>query len=307
VTEKPLQKRRCAVYTRKSSEEGLEQEYNSLAAQREACEAYIASQKHEGWVLVPDRYDDGGVSGGTLDRPAFQRLLKDVEAGRVDNVVVYKVDRLTRALADFAKIVEVFERHEASFVSVTQAFNTTTSMGRLTLNILLSFAQFERELASERIRDKFAAARKKGIWMGGMPPIGYDVKDRKLLINEPEAELVRRIFTRFLRTGSALKVARELNSDGQTTKRWTTTYGNDRGGRAFTKGGIYKILKNRVYVGEAVHKDKAYARQPVSVSVSPGSERHRACTVNSPSPKSAYRRAPQSRGRIADPWSCGSC
>ena len=261
MTEKPLQKRRCAVYTRKSSEEGLEQEFNSLTAQREACEAFIASQKHEGWVLVPDRYDDGGVSGGTLERPAFQRLLKDVEAGRVDNVVVYKVDRLTRSLADFAKIVEVFERNQASFVSVTQAFNTTTSMGRLTLNILLSFAQFERELASERIRDKFAAARKKGIWMGGMPPLGYDVKDRKLVINEPETELVRRIFTRFLRTGSALKVAQELNSAGHTTKRWTTTYGNDRGGRAFTKGGIYKILKNRVYIGEAVHKDKAYPGQ----------------------------------------------
>ena len=182
MTENPLQKRRCAVYTRKSSEEGLEQEFNSLTAQREACEAYIASQKHEGWVLlVPDRYDDGGVSGGTLERPAFQRLLKDVEAGRVDNVVVYKVDRLTRSLADFAKIVEVFERNTASFVSVTQSFNTTTSMGRLTLNILLSFAQFERELASERIRDKFAAARKKGIWMGGHPPLGYDVKDRKLM------------------------------------------------------------------------------------------------------------------------------
>src|SRR5690606_34785713 len=180
-----------AVYTRKSSEEGLEQEFNSLDAQRSACEAFITSQRHEGWVPVADRYDDGGISGGTLDRPALKRLLADIEAGRVDVVVVYKVDRLTRSLTDFAKLVDVFDRCEASFVSITQQFNTTTSMGRLTLNILLSFAQFEREVIGERVRDKFAASRKKGMWMGGMPPLGYDVRDRRLVINEEEARLVR--------------------------------------------------------------------------------------------------------------------
>jgi DNA invertase Pin-like site-specific DNA recombinase len=182
---------RCAAYTRKSSEEGLEQEFNSLDAQREACEAYIASQRAEGWTLVPDYYDDGGVSGGTLERPALKRLLADIEAGRVDVVVVYKIDRLSRSLMDFARLVEVFDRHSVTFVSVTQSFNTTTSMGRLTLNVLLSFAQFEREVIGERIRDKVAASRKKGIWMGGWAPLGYDVKDRKLIINEAEAKLVR--------------------------------------------------------------------------------------------------------------------
>ena len=197
---KPIvRKLRCAVYTRKSSEEGLDMEFNSLDAQREACEAYVASQKAEGWVLVPDRYDDGGFSGGTLERPALKRLLADIEAGRVDVVVVYKIDRLSRSLMDFAKLVEVFDRNSVTFVSVTQSFNTTTSMGRLTLNILLSFAQFEREVIGERIRDKFAASRKKGMWMGGNVPLGYDVKDRKLVVNEAEAAIVRMIFERFLR------------------------------------------------------------------------------------------------------------
>src|SRR5690606_6183036 len=193
----PVRKLRCAVYTRKSSEEGLEQEFNSLHAQREACEAYVASQRAEGWLLVPDRYDDGGFSGGTLDRPALRRLLADIEAGRVDVVVVYKIDRLSRSLMDFAKLVEVFDRNSVTFVSVTQSFNTTTSMGRLTLNILLSFAQFEREVIGERIRDKFAASRRKGMWMGGWAPLGYDIRDRKLVVNETEAALVRRIFERF--------------------------------------------------------------------------------------------------------------
>jgi DNA invertase Pin-like site-specific DNA recombinase len=186
---KPLvRKLRCAVYTRKSSEEGLEQEFNSLHAQREACEAYIASQKPEGWVLVPDRYDDGGFSGGTLERPALQRLLRDIEDGRVDVIVCYKIDRLSRSLMDFAKLVDVFDACKVTFVSVTQSFSTTTSMGRLTLNILLSFAQFEREVIGERIRDKFAASRKRGMWMGGWAPLGYDIRDRKLVVNEPEAE-----------------------------------------------------------------------------------------------------------------------
>jgi site-specific DNA recombinase len=249
---------RAAVYTRKSSEEGLDQEFNSLHAQRAAGEAYVASQSAEGWLLVPDRYDDGGISGATLERPALKRLLADVEAGRIDCVVVYKVDRLSRSLTDFAKLVDAFERHGVSFVSVTQHFCTTTSMGRLTLNILLSFAQFERELAGERIRDKFAASRAKGMWMGGSPPLGYDVRDRKLVVNPAEAELVRLIFRRFLDLGSALLLIRELNAQGYRTKSWTTQAGTFRQGRLFDKATLYKILRNRTYLGEAVHKGKSY-------------------------------------------------
>ncbi|MGQ7791324.1 recombinase family protein [Faunimonas sp. B44] len=206
----PVRKVRACVYTRKSSEEGLEQEFNSLDAQREACEAYVASQRAEGWVLVPDRYDDGGFSGGTLERPALKRLLADVEDGLVDVVVVYKIDRLSRSLMDFARLVDVFDRNNVTFVSVTQSFNTTTSMGRLTLNILLSFAQFEREVTAERIRDKVRASRMKGMWMGGYVPLGYDVKDRKLVVNEEEAATVRGIFERFVEVGSATVLAREL-------------------------------------------------------------------------------------------------
>ena len=205
-------KLRCAVYTRKSSEEGLDMEFNSLDAQREACEAYVASQKAEGWVLLPDRYDDGGVSGGTLERPALKRLLAEIEGGKVDIVVVYKIDRLSRSLMDFARLVEVFDRKSVTFVSVTQSFNTTTSMGRLTLNVLLSFAQFEREVIGERIRDKVAASRKKGIWMGGWAPLGYDVKDRKLIVNAGEADIVRSIFDRFARYRSGLRLVHELEA-----------------------------------------------------------------------------------------------
>ena len=243
-----IRKLRCAVYTRKSSEEGLEQEFNSLDAQREACEAYIASQKPEGWVLVPDRYDDGGISGATLDRPGLQRLLADIEAHRVDVVVVYKIDRLSRALMDFAKLVEVFDRNSVTFVSVTQSFNTTTSMGRLTLNILLSFAQFEREVIGERIRDKFAASRKKGMWMGGFVPLGYNVKDRKLVINEAEAAIVQMVFERFAKIGSATVLVRALRTEGIRGKQ----------GKLVDKGYVYKLLNNRVYVGDAVHKGTAY-------------------------------------------------
>src|SRR4051794_8276433 len=206
----PLQKLRCAVYTRKSSEEGLEMEFNSLEAQRESCEAYVASQRAEGWFLVPDRYDDGGFSGGTLERPALKRLITDIEAGKVDVVVVYKIDRLSRSLMDFSRLVEVFDEHKVTFVSVTQSFNTTTSMGRLMLNVLLSFAQFEREVIGERIRDKFAASRKRGMWMGGWAPLGYEVKDRKLVIVEDDAKRVRAIFKRFVQLGSATAVAKEL-------------------------------------------------------------------------------------------------
>ena len=250
----PVRKLRCAIYTRVSTDERLDMAFNSLDAQREAALAYIESQKHEGWLLAPDRYDDGGFSGGSMDRPGLQRLLRDVEAGRIDVVVVYKVDRLSRALGDFARIVELFERHNVSFVSVTQAFNTTTSMGRLTLNILLSFAQFEREVIGERIRDKFAASRRKGMWMGGIPPLGYDVRDRKLVVNQDEAVLVRLIFTRFLQLGSATELARELRRAGHSTKSWTTQDGKHRPGKPIDKGAIYKILNNRIYLGEAVHK-----------------------------------------------------
>ncbi len=246
---KPIvRKLRCAVYTRKSTEEGLDMEFNSLDAQREACEAYVASQKAEGWLLVPDRYDDGGFSGGTLERPALQRLLADIQAGRADVVVVYKIDRLSRSLMDFAKLVEVFDRHNVTFVSVTQSFNTTTSMGRLTLNILLSFAQFEREVIGERIRDKFAASRKKGMWMGGWIPLGYELKDRKLVVNKAEAATVRMLFQRFARVGSMTKLVVALRSEGMTTK----------GGKPVDKGYIYKILNNRIYLGQAVHKGTAY-------------------------------------------------
>ncbi len=242
------QKLRCAVYTRKSTEEGLEQEFNSLDAQREACEAYVASQKPEGWLLVPDRYDDGGFSGGTLERPALQRLLADIEANKVDVVVVYKIDRLSRSLMDFAKLVEVFDRNEVTFVSVTQSFNTTTSMGRLTLHILLSFAQFEREVIGERIRDKFAASRRKGMWMGGWAPLGYDIKDRKLILNESEARLIQSIFMRFARGIQPQILIEQLAKEGALNKN----------GKPIDKGYIYRVLNNRVYLGKAVHKGTAY-------------------------------------------------
>ncbi|NQV57112.1 MAG: recombinase family protein [Rhodospirillales bacterium] len=249
MTDQPIiHKLRCAVYTRKSSEEGLEQEFNSLDAQREACEAYVMSQKPEGWVLVPDHYDDGGQSGGTLARPALERLLGDIEAGLVDVVVVYKIDRLSRSLMDFSKLMEVFEKNHVTFVSITQSFNTTTSMGRLTLNMLLSFAQFEREVTGERIRDKIAASRKKGMWMGGNPAFGYDVKERKLVVNKKEAATVREIFERFVRIGSATTLAQALKSDGVVTKR----------GNPMDKGYLYRMLNNRVYLGEAVHKGNSY-------------------------------------------------
>ncbi len=246
---KPIvRKLRCAVYTRKSSEEGLDMEFNSLDAQREACEAYVASQKAEGWVLAPDRYDDGGFSGGTLDRPALQRLMADIEARRIAIVVVCKIDRLSRSLMDFAKLVEVFDRNNVTFVSVTQSFNKTTSMGRLTLNILLSFAQFEREVIGERIRDKFAASRKKGMWMGGFVPLGYEVRDRKLIINKAEAATVRMIFERFVRVGSITKLTLMLTKEGLTTKL----------GSRMDKGYLYRVINNRVYLGEAVHKGTSY-------------------------------------------------
>jgi site-specific DNA recombinase len=250
---------RCAIYTRKSSEEGLEQEFNSLHAQREACEAFVRSQRHEGWACLPQAYDDGGISGATMDRPALQQLLADIGQGKVDVVVTYKIDRLTRSLADFAKITEIFDARGVSFVSVTQQFNTTTSMGRLTLNVLLSFAQFEREVTGERIRDKIAASKKKGMWLGGMPPLGYQVHDHKLIIVPDEADTVRRIFRRYLALGSVRLLRDELQLQGVVSKQWTSSSGRSWGGQPIARGALYLMLQNRIYHGEIVHKDKHYA------------------------------------------------
>ncbi len=250
--------RRCAIYTRKSTEEGLEQAFNSLHAQREACEAYIKSQAHEGWKLVKTAYDDGGLSGGTLERPALQRLLAEVRAGRVNVIVVYKVDRLTRSLADFARIVETLDRQGASFVSITQQFNTTTSMGRLTLNVLLSFAQFEREVTGERIRDKIAASKRKGMWMGGTPPLGYDVGARELVRNAAEALTVLNIFEAYLRIGNMSGLLEELRSRGVVSKRWVSGSGKSHGGLEFRDGNLKWLLRNPVYVGQVRHKGQVH-------------------------------------------------
>jgi site-specific DNA recombinase len=249
---------RCAIYTRVSTENGLEQEFNSLHAQREAAQAYIKSQAHEGWKLIRDHYDDGGFSGGSLDRPGLQKLLADIRERRIDIVVVYKVDRLTRSLTDFAKLVELFEAQGVAFVSVTQSFNTTTSMGRLTLNVLLSFAQFEREVTGERIRDKIAASKKKGLWVGGVVPFGYEVRDRKLIVNEEEAATVRLIFLRYLDLGSLSALQRDLRDRRIITRRRTLSSGRAIGGRALTNGPLAHMLRNRMYLGEINHRDKSY-------------------------------------------------
>jgi site-specific DNA recombinase len=251
---------RCAVYTRKSTDEGLEQDFNSLDAQREACEAFIQSQRGLGWVTVAKRYDDGGFSGGTMERPALQALMSDIEKGKVDLIVVYKVDRLTRSLADFSKIVEIFESRDVSFVSVTQQFNTSTSMGRLTLNVLLSFAQFEREVTGERIRDKIAASKKKGMWMGGLPPLGYDTDDKQLVVNHGEAETVRTIFRLYLEFGSVRDLKNELDRQGLVTKRRAST-SRMAGGRSFTRGNLYQLLRNPIYIGEVRHRGQTYPGQ----------------------------------------------
>jgi site-specific DNA recombinase len=257
---KPAAKKpqRCAIYTRVSTENGLDQEFNSLHAQREAAQAYIKSQAHEGWKLIQDHYDDGGFSGGSLERPGLQKLLADLRERRIDIVVVYKVDRLTRSLTDFAKLVEQFDSHAVAFVSVTQSFNTTTSMGRLTLNVLLSFAQFEREVTGERIRDKIAASKKKGLWVGGVVPLGYQVKDRKLIVNEEEAASVRLIFARYLDLGSLPALQRELRERGIISRRRTLSSGRAIGGRTLTNGPLAYMLRNRMYLGEINHRDKSY-------------------------------------------------
>jgi site-specific DNA recombinase len=249
---------RCAIYTRKSTEEGLEQAFNSLDAQREACAAYIASQRHEGWVETSELYDDGGFSGGNMERPAMQQLMADVQAGKVNVIVVYKVDRLTRALSDFARIVDVLDAAGASFVSVTQSFNTTTSMGRLTLNVLLSFAQFEREVTGERIRDKIAASKRKGMWMGGPVPLGYDVRDRKLAINEGESATVRHIFQRYLELGSVRDLALDLARGGIISKQRPMRDGRSSGGTAFGRGGLVHMLRNVVYIAKVRHHAETY-------------------------------------------------
>jgi DNA invertase Pin-like site-specific DNA recombinase len=252
---------RCAIYTRKSSEEGLEQDFNSLDAQREAGEAYIKSQRHEGWELITTKYDDGGYSGGNMERPALKSLLADIAARKIDIVVVYKVDRLSRALNDFAKMVEVFDKNNVSFVSVTQQFNTTTSMGRLTLNVLLSFAQFEREVTGERIRDKFAASKKKGMWMGGRPPLGYDVVDRKLIINKPEAEIIKYIFIRYAERNANETLPQlidELKIRGYKNKSWKTQTGKYIEGSEIVLGDLYRILNNHLYLGKVKFKDNIY-------------------------------------------------
>src|SRR5436305_877193 len=257
---------RCAIYTRVSTDQGLEQDFNSLDAQYDASQAYIRSQAHAGWSLLRAKYDDGGFSGGDTDRPALQRLLEDVRAGSVGVIVVYKVDRLTRSLADFAKLVELFDKYNVSFVSVTQQFNTTTSMGRLTLNVLLSFAQFEREVTSERIRDKIAASKRKGLWVGGMVPLGYDTKDRKISVNEPEAEVVRTIFRRYLKLGSVNLLVADLRKSGLVTKARTLKTGGTVGGIPFGRGMLGHVLRNRFYIGEVGFKREVLAgEQPAIV------------------------------------------
>jgi site-specific DNA recombinase len=254
----PKPRIRCAIYPRKSSEEGLEQSFNSLDAQREACRAYIESQKHEGWSPIATHFDDGGYSGGTMDRPALKRLLDEIRESKVDAVVVYKVDRLTRSLSDFAKIIEIFDKHGTSFVSVSQPFNTTTSMGRLTLNVLLSFAQFEREVTGERIRDKIAASKRKGMWMGGVAPLGYAAKNHKLVVQAAEAELVRKIYRQYLKLGCVSKLKTYLEHNGIRSKKRISQTGRKTGDAAYSRGALYNILRNRIYLGEIEHGGQIY-------------------------------------------------
>ena len=298
---KPL---RCAVYTRKSTEDGLEQEFNSLDAQREACEAYILSQRHEGWTLVPGRYDDGGYSGGNMERPGLKALMAQIDAGQIDVIVVYKVDRLTRSLADFAKIVERLDAKEASFVSVTQAFNTTTSMGRLTLNVLLSFAQFEREVTGERIRDKIAASKKKGIWMGGPVPLGYQVIERKLVPVPEEAERVRTIMRRYLEIWNVPKLIEILRAEGVVTKVQQRVSGPHRGGIPFARGSLFHLLKNPVYRGKIVHKGKVYNGEHEAIVEEELWERVQMHLAAKAPPRKRATNQPQQamlRGLITDP------
>lgn len=260
-----VKQRRCAIYTRKSTNEGLEQDFNSLDAQRASCAAYVQSQSLEGWQVIEQPYDDGGFSGGSMERPALNQLIADIERGHVDIVVVYKVDRLTRSLTDFAKLVDVFDKRAVSFISVTQSFNTTTSMGRLTLNVLLSFAQFEREVTAERIRDKFKASKEKGMWMGGRPPLGYDVRNRKLVNNDDEAETVREIFEQYVRIGSVSGLQKHLEKRNIRSNFWTTQKGVETGGKPFGRGALYTLLQNPIYIGRIRHKEQTFVGQHIGI------------------------------------------
>ena len=260
-----VKQRRCAIYTRKSTNEGLEQDFNSLDAQRASCAAYVQSQTLEGWQLIEQTYDDGGFSGGSMERPALNQLIADIERGHVDIVVVYKVDRLTRSLTDFAKLVDVFDKRAVSFISVTQSFNTTTSMGRLTLNVLLSFAQFEREVTAERIRDKIRASKEKGMWMGGRPPLGYDVRNRKLVNNDDEAETVRELFEQYVRIGSVSGLQKHLEKRNIRSKFWTTQKGVETGGKTFSRGALYTLLQNPIYIGRIRHKEQTFVGQHIGI------------------------------------------
>ncbi|MDD5033619.1 MAG: recombinase family protein [Methylococcaceae bacterium] len=279
----PVTCQRCAVYCRVSTDERLDQSFNSIDAQREAGQAFIASQRTEGWIPVADDYDDGGFSGGNMDRPALKRLLADIDAGKIDIVVVYKIDRLTRNLADFVKMVELFDQRGVGFSAVTQQINSATSMGRLMLNILLSFGQFEREVTGKRIRDNIAAGKAKGMWMGGTPPLGYDVSHRQLVINEAEAKIVRGIWRRFVELKSTTALARELNQRGITTKAWTTADGKFRLGRPITKQNLYKILRNPLYIGVIRHKGKDHpGEHPAPSSMTNCGSRRRRCWPRMP-------------------------
>ena len=294
---------RCAIYTRKSTEEGLQQEFNSLDAQRESAEAYVRSQAGEGWTCLPDRYDDGGFAGGNMERPALKRLLADVEAGKVDCTIVYKVDRLSRSLLDFARILEAFETHQVSFVSVTQQINSATSMGRLMLNVLLSFAQFEREIIAERTRDKIAATRRKGKWSGGRPLLGYDLDPRgqRLSVNAAEAERVRAVYALFLEHESLPQVVRELEARGWSNKRWRTRSGKESGGDPFTKVGLRRLLTNVLYTGKVRYKDEVHdGEQPALVD--PAVFRRAHGTSSAAAAAAAERRPATAWGRF-----CGGC
>jgi site-specific DNA recombinase len=292
---------RCAIYTRKSSEEGLDQDFNSLEAQREACEAYIRSQAHEGWTLVPDRFDDGGFSGGNMERPGLARLMAQLRDGKIDVIVIYKIDRLTRSLTDFARLAETFDEHKVSFVSVTQQFNTTTSMGRLMLNVLLSFAQFEREITGERIRDKIAASKKKGMWMGGPIPMGYDGRDRQLFVNEEEASTIRKVFALYLEVGNVPALLERLKADGVLTASRLSASSRKRGNRHFTRGHLYKLLSNPIYIGRIPHKKTSHpGRHEAIIDPKTWAAVQAQLLANTQGPRSRRRRAEAQTHLLAD-------
>ena len=291
---------RCAVYTRKSSEEGLDHDFNSLEAQREACEAYIKSQSHEGWKLIPDRFDDGGFSGGNMERPALRQLMEMVDGAKVDIIVVYKIDRLTRSLTDFAKLADRLDKHGVSFVSVTQQFNTTTSMGRLMLNVLLSFAQFEREITGERIRDKIAASKRKGMWMGGSPPMGYDVVNRQLVINEKDAATIRTVFGLYLEVGTVPALLDRLQSDDIRTAARYSAKGNHHGNRLFTRGHLYKLLANPIYIGRVPHKTASHRGQHAAIVEKPTWDAVQAMLANNTQGSRARRRRAKPQTHLLD-------